>query len=124
MKTDIEKARALRRNMTPHEQQLWRLLRDRRLAHYKFRRQVPLGRYIVDFACWQARLIVELDGGQHSDNTHYDDARTAWLALHGWHVLRFWNNQLKHEEGVLLAILAALRQRGAVRSLSHGRGPG
>ncbi|WP_318378798.1 endonuclease domain-containing protein [Enterobacter sp.] len=108
MNNPTEHARVLRKNMTPHERRLWYLLRDRRFAHYKFRRQQPLGYYVVDFACWRARLIIELDGGQHDEQAAYDEKRTAWLAQHGWRVLRFWNNELENEEGVLMTILAAL----------------
>lgn len=108
MKRCLDNARALRKNMTPHEQRLWYLLRDRRFAHYKFRRQFPLGYYVVDFACWQSKLIIELDGSQHSENAQYDAARTTWLERRGWRVLRFWNNDFDNEEGVLEVILAAL----------------
>ena len=110
MKTHLLHARALRRNMTPQERKLWFLLRDRRFAGYKFRRQLPLGRFVVDFACWQAKLVIELDGGQHSENVDYDELRTLWLARHGWRVVRFWNNDLDNVEGVLMAITAALKQ--------------
>lgn len=110
MKTHLLHARALRKNMTPQERKLWFLLRDRRFAGYKFRRQLPLGRFVVDFACWQAKLVIELDGGQHSENVDYDELRTLWLARHGWRVVRFWNNDLDNVEGVLMAITAALKQ--------------
>ena len=110
MKTSTENARALRKNLTPHERRLWHLLRDRRLGNHKFRRQLPVGCYIVDFACWRARLVVELDGGQHSERAAYDRERTAWLTRHGWRVLRFWNNELENMEGVLMVILAALEE--------------
>ncbi|WNP35792.1 endonuclease domain-containing protein [Enterobacter kobei] len=110
MKIHLLHARALRKNMTSQERKLWYLLRDRRFAGYKFRRQLPLGRFVVDFACWQAKLVIELDGGQHSENVDYDELRTLWLARHGWRVVRFWNNDLDNVEGVLMAITAALKQ--------------
>jgi len=102
-----ERARSLRANQTDAEQRLWKLLRAKRLEGWKFR-QYPIGRYIVDFACPIAQLIVEADGGQHNES-RYDAARDGWLAGEGWRVIRFWNTDiLTNEEGVLSAILAAL----------------
>ena len=99
------RARQLRARQTEAERKLWFLLRDRRLNGAKFRRQVPIGKYIADFVCQEARLIVELDGGQHTDRIAYDTARTEWLAGVGYRVLRIWNNDLtENEEGVLTAI--------------------
>jgi very-short-patch-repair endonuclease len=81
-------------------------LRDRRLNSLKFRRQVPVGPYIVDFLCVGAKLIVEADGSQHAESTH-DKARDAYLERQGWKVLRFWNNEvLQNREGVLETIYA------------------
>lgn len=95
-------ARQLRRQMTEAERRFWYLLRSRRFARYKFRRQHPVGRYIIDFACCEARLAIELDGGQHMENQHYDRRRSAWLKQQGWRVIRFWNSDIrKHEEAVL-----------------------
>ncbi len=87
------RARELRHEQTPDEQALWRSLRDRRFAGFKFRRQYPIGHYIVDFICLDSRLIVELDGAQHLDNHEYDQNRDAWLVEQGFRVLRFWNNE-------------------------------
>ncbi|WP_368301845.1 endonuclease domain-containing protein [Kluyvera sichuanensis] len=102
-------ARQLRRQLTPQERRLWYLLRDRRFARFKFRRQHPVGPYILDFACCAVRLAVELDGGQHNERAGYDARRTAWLELQRWRVLRFWNNELMgNEEAVLAQILEAL----------------
>ena len=102
-------ARELRVNQTDAETRLWLLLRGRRLADAKFRRQTPIGPYIVDFLCFEARLIVELDGGQHAVNLAADDERTAWLEGQGFRVLRFWNNDvLDNTEGVVERILMAL----------------
>lgn len=95
-------SRLLRCNQTTAEQKLWASLRDRRLAGYKFRRQVPLGRFIVDFSCYDTRLVVELDGGQHSDSQDDDAARTQWLEGRGFRVLRFWNDEIfENLDGVL-----------------------
>ena len=103
-------ARALRANQTEAETRLWQSLRDRQLAGAKFRRQTPVGPYIADFVCLAAKLIVELDGGQHAENAEADAVRTAWLEGRGFRVLRFWNNDvLVNTEGVLEEILAALR---------------
>jgi len=87
---------------------LWLRLRDRRLGGWKFKRQVPIDRYIVDFACADARVIVELDGGQHATSTT-DAARTKVLEAFGYLVLRFWNNDVvENLDGVLETILAAV----------------
>ena len=89
-----EHAAPLRCEQTEPERVLWRALRDRRFADFKFRRQHTIAPYIADFACVAARLVIEIDGGQHADAVAYDERRTAVLALHGWRVLRFWNADL------------------------------
>lgn len=86
MDTKHDFARQLRRQLTPQERRLWYLLCDRRFARYKFRRQHPMGSYVLDFACCSARLAVELDGGQHDERARYDASRTAWLGFKGWRV--------------------------------------
>ena len=90
------RATKLRRGSTDAERRLWREVRNRRLGGHKFRRQQPLRQYIVDFVCFEHKLIVELDGGQHNDRIayDYDSERTAWLESQGFRVLRFWNNQV------------------------------
>jgi very-short-patch-repair endonuclease len=86
-------------------------LRDRRLGGLKFRRQVPIGSYVVDFCCEHARLIIELDGGQHAERNAQDAERTAELDAHGYLVLRFWNDDvLNNIDGVLEMIIATARQ--------------
>jgi very-short-patch-repair endonuclease len=113
MKTDLgvssnqrSRARSMRGAPTEVELRLWRLLRDRRLSGFKFRRQVPVGPYIVDFLCVGAKLIVEADGSQHVESPR-DKARDTYLESQGWKVLRFWNNEvLQNREGVLETILA------------------
>jgi len=105
-----DKARQLRRDQTDAEGKLWYLLRNRNLASRKFKRQVPIGRFIADFACLELKLIIEADGGQHADQQDYDEARTAWLESEGWRVLRFWNRDiLTNIDGVAEAILEAIR---------------
>src|SRR3984957_7545900 len=116
MKTDLgvssnrrSRARTMRRAPTDAELRLWRRLRDRRLNGVKFRRQVPLGPYIVDFLCVGAKLIVEADGSQHAESFR-DNIRDTYLESQGWKVLRFWNKEmLQNREGVLETILAHAR---------------
>ena len=97
-------ARALRRNATDVERIMWRLVRDRRLAGVKFRRQVPVGPFVVDFASIEHRLVVESDGGQHAESAA-DAKRDASLNANGWRVLRFWNNDVtQNRNGVLQTI--------------------
>jgi len=104
--TNIANARQLRRKATDAEQLLWRHLRMRQLFDFKFRRQQPVGSYIVDFICLEQRLIIELDGGQHIDQADYDEKRTAWLKGRGYRVLRYWNHDvLKATEVVIADIL-------------------
>lgn len=110
-----QRARDMRHEPTPQEHQLWQQLRAKRFAGYKFRRQQPIGRYIVDFVCLAERLIVELDGGQHGDAAAYDAERDRWLQSQGFRVLRFWNNEwAQHTAAVLDAIWAALQASPAV----------
>lgn len=91
--------------MTEAERFLWQHIRKKQLHGYRFRRQHPIGRYIVDFICLEARLVIELDGGQHQDQANSDQYRDNWLFEHGFHVLRFWNNQIFIEiEAVLETI--------------------
>ena len=99
------RARELRTNSTDTERALWRHLRLCQLGGYKFRRQQPIGQYIVDFVCLDKRLIIELDGGQHSEKVDYDSARTAWLEAQGFRLLRFWNNQVLDEIDAVKAII-------------------
>ena len=104
-------AKSLRQNMTAAEQHLWRHLRAHRLDGQKFRRQQPIGPYIVDFVHFGARLIVEADGGQHNDSLH-DAQRDAWLKEQGFDVLRFWNDDiLLRTDAVLEAIWQAMQER-------------
>jgi very-short-patch-repair endonuclease len=101
-------ARNLRQTTTDAERRMWSALRDRRLLKYKFRRQHPIGHYIVDFACTQYRLVVEIDGSQHAESSK-DARRTAFLEAQGWKVVRFWNNDvLANTTAVAEAILQAL----------------
>jgi adenine-specific DNA-methyltransferase len=90
----LARARNLRKTATDAENHLWMELRARRLNGFKFKRQVPLGNYIVDFACLEIGLIIEADGGQHIEQQAHDQERTLWLQSNGYRVLRFWNDDI------------------------------
>jgi very-short-patch-repair endonuclease len=98
-------ARELRKNSTIAERKLWHLLRSRNFMELKFRRQEPIGNYIVDFVCYEKKLIVELDGGQHNEFSEKDIPRTKALEKEGYKILRFWNSDvINNIEGVLTVI--------------------
>lgn len=97
--------------MTEQERILWQYLRKRSINNFKFRRQYPIGNYIVDFVCLEKRLVIEIDGGQHnqSDNILYDQNRTQYIEKFGYKVIRFWNNEIESNiEGVYEEILKYL----------------
>ncbi len=130
----VSRARRLRRDSTDAERVLWRLLRNRLLAGWKFRSQAPIGRYIVNFVSLEGRVVVELDGSQHMGQAEYDEERTRWLTGEGFRVMRFWNNEVLLQtelvqESILLARLGTHARRHAPcqihphPALSHrGRG--
>ena len=122
----LRNAKQMRRNPTDIEHRLWQILRARRLGGWKFRRQVCVGTYIVDFVCHAAKLIVEVDGGHHC--VERDGGRDLWLESQGFHILRFWNNDIfENEEGVLSAILLRLEasaDRSPLPNPSPTRGEG
>ncbi|MDB5527198.1 MAG: uncharacterized protein JWR51_301 [Devosia sp.] len=100
----------MRHKPTEAEDRFWQILRHRRLDGHKFRRQHPVGNYILDFVCLSSHLIVELDGSQHADNA-YDVARDTYLRAQGFRLLRFWNNDiLARPEHILEAVWAALQE--------------
>jgi very-short-patch-repair endonuclease len=104
-------AKRLRANTTTAEERLWQRLRRFPMTGSHFRRQVPIGPYVADFACMAARLIIEVDGSHHGDesNRRHDEARPRWLEAQGYRVLRFWNNDLTtNMNGVLDAIYTAV----------------
>ena len=99
----------LRTNATEAEQKIWYFLRNRQSEKFKFRRQHPIGVYIVDFVCLQQKLIVEIDGGQHAERVQYDERRTNALRAKGFRLLRFWNNEvMQNTNAVLETIFAEL----------------
>ncbi|MGE8281172.1 MAG: endonuclease domain-containing protein [Stenotrophomonas sp.] len=108
-----KRARALRNTPTDAEDRLWQQLRRRQLASFRFRRQMPLGGHIADFVCLEARLIVELDGGQHLEQRAYDQRRTEMLQSLGFRLLRYWNDE------VLQGMPAVLED--ILRALVHGK---
>jgi very-short-patch-repair endonuclease len=106
-----KRAKEMRRNMTPAERKLWQHLRANRLEGFHFRRQQIIDRFIVDFYCHAADLVIEVDGGSHLEQEAYDQERDAYLAEHGLKVLRFLNTEVEKEmESVLTAILQACRE--------------
>jgi very-short-patch-repair endonuclease len=110
-------AKTLRANMTDAERKLWYYLRAHRFEGLGFRRQVPVGPYVADFLCEELRVIVEVDGGQHSERSHEDEERTAWLNARGYRVIRFWNNDVMgNMEGVWEALSGELRKILALRA--------
>jgi very-short-patch-repair endonuclease len=107
-----ERAKALRREKTEAEKKIWQRLRSQQTEGYRFRRQVPFGRIIADFVCYQARLIVEIDCGQHDLSSEREVLRTRFLESQGYHVLRFWNNQVQENpDGVHTVIARELALR-------------
>ena len=107
-----QKAKQLRKNSADAEKYLWTQIRNRQLEGWKFRRQLPVGQYIVDFACAELRIIVEIDGGQHAEQIIYDLNRTKILQSKGYQVVRYWNNEvLGNIEGVLEALTLTLSRR-------------
>ena len=110
MRRPTNTARRLRRDATDAEQRMWSALRAK-CRPWKFRRQHPIGRRVVDFACPARKLVIEIDGGQHAVEQEADAARSAELAGHGYRVIRFWNNEvMKNIDGVLQVVLRALEE--------------
>lgn len=112
----LQRAQTLRETRTDAEGLFWHYLRDKQLDGYKFRRQQPIGPYIVDFACMPHKLLIELDGGQHAERHTYDQKRDAFLREKGYKILRFWNNEVfENCFGVLENIYDALHHHHPVR---------
>jgi len=110
------RAQHLRNRSTDAEKALWQRLRDKQISGFRFRRQSPIGDYIVDFACYTPRLVIELDGGQHAQTAQqkHDQRRTTWLESQGFRVIRFWNNDaLQNTDGVVMEIIGVLKELSA-----------
>ena len=87
-------AKALRKRPTDAESLLWRHLRSKQVEGLKFRRQEPVGKFVVDFVCFEKKIVIEVDGGQHAQQTQKDGKRDEWLSGEGFRILRFWNNEV------------------------------
>jgi very-short-patch-repair endonuclease len=119
-----ERARSLRRALTPAEFALWTHIRGRQLGGFKFVRQEPIDRYYADFVCRERRLIIELDGGQHAERTK-DGQRDSKLCALGYRVIRIWNNDIiENMEGVLQTLLSELEDSPSPRPSPRERGEG
>ena len=122
MKDEIETARNLRKNQTDAEKKLWLFLRNRQLTGLKFRRQFPIKNCVVDFCCFEEKLVIEVDGGQHSVATHQDQERTSVIEKEGYRILRFWNHDvLQNIESVLISIKKAIKSPSPQPSPSRER---
>jgi very-short-patch-repair endonuclease len=109
--------------MTEAEKLVWQILRSHQMKGYKFRRQVPIGRYIADFVCHEARLIVEIDGGQHDLSSPGEAERSGFLENEGYRILRFWNNEmLANLDGVHETIADELGRITPTQTLPHDGG--
>jgi very-short-patch-repair endonuclease len=112
----LRNARELHRPLTMTESKLWQRLRNNSLSGYKFRRQTPMGSYILDFCCFSTKLIIEIDGASHDERLEYDEQRTKWLNEQGFKVIRFTNQAiLQNLEGVLETILTECEKRSNCR---------
>jgi very-short-patch-repair endonuclease len=105
MKPSIEKARELRKNSTDAERFLWQHLRLRQINGDRFRRQRPVGPYILDFVCLEKKVAIEVDGGQHNEAARYDRQRDDWLREQGFVVLRFWNHEVLTQIDVVKEVI-------------------
>jgi len=114
------RARELRKNPTEAERKLWAHLRLCQICGYKFRRQHPVGPYIVDFVCIEKKLIIEVDGGQHNEKRIYDAKREKWLEEKGFKVLRFWNNELLGDIDIVREVIANELGCGEVEAQTSG----
>jgi very-short-patch-repair endonuclease len=124
LREDIQKfARTLRKQPTDAEAALWSGLRGAQLG-VKFRRQFPFGPYVLDFASLEAKLVIEVDGGQHGERIAEDQARTAYLAQHGFRTLRYWNNDVLNKKAEVLDDILRHLQPHPNPPLPAGEGTG
>ncbi|MEK6550648.1 MAG: endonuclease domain-containing protein [Pseudomonadota bacterium] len=116
-------ARRLRKQQTEAEQRLWKHLRNRRFCGYKFRRQAPIGRYVVDFVCISPKIVIEVDGGQHALRVNEDMERTRYLESLGYCVIRFWNTDvLRNIESILEVVQNTVNMIPSPQPSPEGRG--
>jgi very-short-patch-repair endonuclease len=102
-------AKHLRKQGTDAERLLWNRLRARQIHGLRFRRQEPIGQYIADFLCYEVKMVIEVDGGQHAGQKQYDEKRDHWMASQGFRVLRFWDHEvLTNINGVLEKIMVQI----------------
>ena len=117
-----ELARKLRKNLTDTERLLWSKLRGKQFGGFKFRKQAPIGQFIVDFVCFDRKVIVELDGGQHVAAAEADKQRTEWLNSQGFRVLRFWNHDVIEDTDTVLEAIWLALQMPPTLTLPHKGG--
>jgi very-short-patch-repair endonuclease len=122
MKASINRARELRKNLTDAERLLWHHLRLRQINGDRFRRQRPVGPYILDFVCLEKKLVIEVDGGQHSEEKDYDMRRDEWLQNRGFKVLRFWNHEVLTEIDAVKEVIWKTMVETPSSVLPRGRG--
>ncbi len=122
-RSELQRGRELRAQMTDAEVHLWMRLRGKQIHGHYFRRQVPIGSYVADFVCVKAHLIIEVDGSEHLSAAKWDQKRTAWLQSRGYRVLRFWDNDvLQGTQSVLESIRIALQTAPTLPSPASGGG--
>lgn len=120
----VFRAKELRQKSTDAERLLWSRFRNKRLMGIKFRRQAPIGRYIVDFVCYEHDLIIEIDGGHHQEQQASDLSRTEWLRSRGFRVIRYWNNEVLEDiDSVLESIRVTLEVGDHPQGRRGGRSP-
>ena len=117
-----ELARELRKNMTDTERLLWSKLRGKQFGGFKFRKQAPIGKFIVDFVCFDRKVVVELDGGQHAVSVEEDQKRSEWLKSQGFRVLRFWNHEVIEDSDMVMEAIWLALQMPPTLALPHEGG--
>jgi very-short-patch-repair endonuclease len=117
-----ELARELRKNMTDTEWLLWSKLRGRQFGGFKFRKQSPIGKFIVDFVCFDRKVVVELDGGQHAVSVEEDQKRSEWFKSQGFRVLRFWNHEMIEDSDMVMEAIWLALQMPPTLALPHEGG--
>jgi very-short-patch-repair endonuclease len=117
-----ELARELRKNMTDTERLLWSKLRGKQFGGFTFRKQAPIGDFIVDFVCFDRKVVIELDGGQHAISVEEDKKRSEWLISQGFRMLRFWNHEFIEDSDMVMEAIWLALQRPPTLALPHEGG--